>query len=308
MWKGTFGWDKYVEIVTWTMCNANCYFCFERNTPELDEIYEEYKQIKKTMIQWSNEWIKDISFSGWEITIYKQFFKLLELTRELWYENIVITTNWFKMSDESYANHVLSYLNKIELSTHTIDYKLGDEIFWKKWAWKKNIEALLNILKYQKNINPSLDFTIFTTLLKKNSSDILKTLDFFVKVWVKKVVLLYSIWWTDSYNIVKVSKLVEFIEKKYKWILDLRYSYIQPCVFSEEFLENWGWEKCFLNQERKEVLSNDPEWVTYFDNILFWNNIVTTDKCKKCKYYKKNCYWFWKKIYETGWYNSMNEM
>jgi hypothetical protein len=33
------------------------------------------------------------------------------------------------MSDESYANHVLSYLNKIELSTHTIDYKLGDEIF-----------------------------------------------------------------------------------------------------------------------------------------------------------------------------------
>jgi MoaA/NifB/PqqE/SkfB family radical SAM enzyme len=309
IWNKTFNSDNYVKIVTWTICNAKCYFCFERNDSRIwDNLFESYNKIVHTIIKWSKLWIKDIAFSWWEFTIYNYFFEALALAKDSWYNNISITTNWFEMADKEFAYKALSYLSHIEMSIHTLDNDKSDKIFWVESAGLRNSKALKNVLEFQRNVNPKLKFTVFTTLLKLNLSEIVKLLDSFVYLWVKKMVLLYSLGWKDSYNIVKVAKLLELIEKRYINKLELNFSYIQPCVFSKDFLERWWWDKCFMIRKRWKMLTNSPKWLDYVDKILFWDEMIVTDKCIKCEFYKKNCYWFWKNIYETGWYNTRFEM
>lgn len=293
-------WDRYINVVTWTNCNANCNFCFERDLPRINE---DISIIKKTLLDWINQWIYDVSFSWWEITIYEEVIDLLRFAKEIGYKNISLTTNWLKLANKDFANSLLQYIDNIEISIHSIDYNIWDKIMWVPGGLKRTLDALNNVMHYINSNNSRITITIMTVLVNENTLSILKTIEYFNKMGIKKLVLLYWIWGATTFSIESIAKIVEFITNKYKWKIDVRFSYIQPCVFSDKFLSEWNWNKWFFLANEEKLVSNDRAWILAMNKTLVLDKLITTSKCKSCEFYKKICFWFWKNIYDKAWYD-----
>lgn len=285
------GRKNTVEIVVGTVCNADCFFCFERDMPE---IHQSYEKILETLRRGRERWLDAVTFSWWEFTIYNKCLEVLEYTRQLGYKKVFLTTNAVALQDKEFAKKILPYFSTFEVSVHTFDESLGDEIFWKKWFWKANLDGFKNIIEYRNSTNPDLEVLALCVLLKKNIPTMGDWFKNLIRLWIKRVLLLYPVWWKNSISIESAARLCVAYNKAYWRYIEIGTQYIQPCLFPEEERKHRSNKKFFFIKKREGVISNDEERVIKFDELLFFDRIEKREKCNECSYYENTCYGFWK--------------
>jgi len=81
---------KRVDLKTGFICNNNCRFCVQADNKCKGN--RTFNELKKDLIE-SKKRCNGVVFTGGEVTIRKDFFKLVKLAKELGYETIQIQTN-----------------------------------------------------------------------------------------------------------------------------------------------------------------------------------------------------------------------
>lgn len=247
------GTSWFINI--WDICNAKCYFCFNKNWP----LFFSKEDIFSKIDWYVKEWIFDIRYWVGEFTMHPNFFDILEYWRGKWVKQF-IHTNGIKLAEPDFVEKLLElWINNINVSLHWIKSETCDKILWVKWSFKKTIKWIQNLKKYW--INTTISFVI----TNDNINEILWIYLFCIK---NKISLLkYSILsWNHSYNLDLVPSLLD-IQKHLMKVLSLNKN-----IKFEIKLLNIPY--CLVwNKEYKYIFENGD-----ISNSEFLSN------CEKCKH------------------------
>ena len=111
----------WLEIFLGYKCNYKCLFCFE-NKLRFHEKTNIVEDTMKLITDWYNLWKKFIIFSWGEPTLYKDLYLYVTFSKKIWYEKILIHTNWTQTCN-------FDYLLKLHKS------RLTGIIFSYHWYW-----------------------------------------------------------------------------------------------------------------------------------------------------------------------------
>ncbi len=277
---------REVSILLWTICNEKCYYCFQLN---YEKKWANYNDIIEALKKWINSWFDSVSFAGWEITLYPNIIDILNFAKSLGYKKIKITTNWFKFQDISFCEKILENVTDIEISLHSIKPDVWDRITRLPGSVNGTIKWIINILKLFWN---SKNITIMTILLKENISNISSLINFCIKLSINKIELIYPIWGAHSYDIYKISNIVNKLFELFSRKINIGTSYIQPCFLDKDEAQN----KVLLYDKniKNNIITNHYEGIILWEKYILDNLHPDKDKCWNCEFYNKTCYWFWK--------------
>lgn len=156
-------------------CNYNCSFCHkewcdgsEKELLNSDDYLYLYDMVKNTIpLHW-------VTLSWWEPLLKKNIENILHPLKEKW-AFLSMVTNWSLI--EKHIQEIW-YLDRINISLHTVQQDIYETIVWKN----NSVEKVMNNILLIKKIYPDLDVRINSTLLKSyfnnHASSIHNTLNF----------------------------------------------------------------------------------------------------------------------------------
>lgn len=279
--------DKQVDILIGLKCNQKCSFCFQEDESILskDSLPNLWNMLK-TLIKWKKSWYSRVNIAWGEATIYKELYPLLKISKELWYSQIKLITNWVKFKDYEYAFKILPFLDDIAISFHSSNPFIQDELTNMKWSYNFVLDAIENI----KKIKPNIQLINHTVITSKNFEDLEKHIEHIIKLWFVRIDLLNMMPNTSLNKDLFVSpsilapKIISIIEK-YNSKIKIEVCYTQPCFYKwyEKYISWFDYGRDFLSN-REDVLFS---W-----QKTLMNYKVVGKECMHCEYFN-DCRGFW---------------
>lgn len=171
----------HIQIEVTGNCNMNCEHCRAANEPRKFIKISEIEKILKFISKVKSENFR-IVLSGGEPFLHPQLIEILNLIKKYGIEQIAITTNASLIKNETLKKlNNLNFKNFIiQVSLDSIDEKIHDKFRKYPGAFKKCLNVLKEIKKYQ-NLVPSIRMTITPETLNQVENMI----DFAVEQGVK---------------------------------------------------------------------------------------------------------------------------
>lgn len=256
-----------IDIKLGYTCNNNCVFCAVKNHEQKDRIYEEYDELITKERKTNNI----ITITGGEVTIRKDFFKILSRAYNLGYK-INIQSNGRMFSNPQFTRDV-SFFNISEflISIHGHNEDIHESLTRTKGSFEETVSGIENLIEMENNV-------ITNTVLMKESIEYIKDLCILLKsLSVKKILLSYpDITGGSLQNIDKIPTLSE-TKEHIPEITDVCNKLdIQP-IFDNVPL-------CIMGKYSKYNANKSPVNLMLLDTTI--NNFIPNtiiNKCKQCK-------------------------
>lgn len=289
---------KRVDVKVWFACNNYCTFCVQwdkrnRFKPRtLDEIKD---ILKKEYLDWA----RYVVFTGWEPTVHPNLVEAVAYSKELWYKQIQIQSNWTNFDKLDYVQKLIqAWVTEFSPSIHWFNRETHDEQVKTPWAWDKVIKWLINLRKLNQNI------IINSVITQTNYKEIPELAALLIRLWVSQFqfAFVHILWSADKNKETVVPRKSEVIPYVHK-ALDLAKKARIP-VYTEAIpycLMQW-YEYAIAENIMPETRVHDAESVIESYADYRWNEWkAKREECKKCIKYKY-CEWPWKEYPEMyGW-------
>lgn len=222
---------KYIKIRLTNSCNAKCDMCWVIKR-KLD--YNKIENIKKSIIDFYKLGWEVVNFTWWEPTIYKWFWNLLILSKEL---NLIISvsTNWSTLWEIFFNNLYFEWKRLIDYIDISIDW------LYEKQDIRRNYKWLFKIIS--DNLKIIVDSWIFLhiniTIRKDNIWEMIEIFDYLKNIWVNSIS--FGMIASDPLN--DTSKLIpewKDIEKFY--LQDKEYIIKNTKNINLKFSPDFNWE------------------------------------------------------------------
>ena len=209
---------KSIRFILTKECIYNCAFCHKEGLKKEYETKISSDNIQYIYTLANNQFgITKVNLTGGEPLIRKDIIDIVKKLKNVG-ANITITTNGFYLDEyESLGG----YVDKINISMHTLNKENYEKINWKKGSYEK----VINNIKRIRTLYPTLDIVINMTLLNGiNSSidEIKKMLEFISSLKIKlKIIEIYPISSSEFVSITSAAKILEGLnfelkEKKFR--------------------------------------------------------------------------------------------
>ena len=138
---------KRADIKVWFACNNHCTFCVQ-----WDKRYK-YKprtldEIKSIILNEYNLWARSVVFTWWEPTVHPNLVEAVSYSKELWFIQIQIQSNWTNFDDIEYIKKLLNaWVTEFSPSIHWFKKETHDKQVWTPWAWDRVVRWLINLRK-----------------------------------------------------------------------------------------------------------------------------------------------------------------
>lgn len=289
---------KRVDVKVWFACNNHCTFCVQwdkryRFKPRtLDEIKD---ILKKEYLDWA----RYVVFTWGEPTVHPNLVEAVAYSKELWYKQIQIQSNWTNFDKMDYVLALIkAWVTEFSPSIHWFNRETHDKQVKTPWAWDKVIKWLINLRNLNQNI------IINSVITQTNYKEIPKLAALLIKLKVTQfqfafVHILGSADKNKETVVPRKSDVIPYVHKA----LDLAKEACIP-VYTEAipycFMQ--GYEYAIAENIMPETRVHDAEFVIDSYADYRWNEWkIKREECKKCIKYKY-CEWPWKEYPEMyGW-------
>lgn len=185
--------DKTLVVETGILCNNHCVFCYQNG----------YRRIKgmahlvdldtvKERISWgaANGYF-ELSLTGGEPTIRKDFFEILRYAKSVGYQHISVTTNGSKLCDAAFFKEsFMSGLDGIGVSLHGISSLVHDAVVQRDGAFAQAIRTIRNgAIAQQKLGGRRFRLNTFSVIHKNNVKDLPALTDMLAGLGVHLMIL-----------------------------------------------------------------------------------------------------------------------
>lgn len=299
-------------------CNFWCKMCYNSRKSWMENIWKQLNfdsQIKVLDIIW--KFWKTIVFTWWEPTLNKNIYELINHAKSLWL-NIILITNWSTLDKWKISLLQNKWVSKIQLSFHSRDEKIFDEITWTKNYYSIIKWNIINSLKIFWSDN------VFINIVpnKYPFDNVINTCTELSKIWIKNITVWIPVYsWSAKNNwilfsrkeILKIYELLCKLNEKLKINITL-WTSLPQCLFFWKSLKNslvklsswcsiwknaiaiwfdWGIKPCVeFNKSIGNILNDSFEDIRYWEDLnRFRNNYYVPEICKSCKSLRK-CRWW----------------
>lgn len=311
---------KHIEINIWKACNNKCIFCMSWNSRPIMLKLADFWYIKERLRKYIDEWYNSVWYLGWDISIHPRIIDIISYSKEIWFLDINIITNWMLFSNYDFAEKViLAGATRINFSIHSHIDNIEDYITKVPWWLQKKIKAIKNFQLLQKQWFLKSNLSMNLVLNKLNLENIVETLLFFSKkIWINDIRINF-IWLADSWWLIKNWKelsityleflpyLKQIIYISLKYNIRITFDTVPPCIFAkidknniQNIINNFLWEQFdIINKIEHVNIINEKEQFNWKEKK---KKILKTkfEKCKECKY-DEMCEWIWKEYNEIYW-------
>lgn len=305
---------KHVDLNIWLACNLKCTLCLSWQTKRRKKIYiyEKCEKIEQDIKNLKNQWFNSIWLLWWEWTTHPNFIKILNKCKQIWFQQIHIISNWIKFRNKKYIEQIIeNWITRISVSVHSHIDEIEEKLCWGiKWVLEKKILWLKNLVQLFKiwilKNAPTINFVVN----KKNYKQILNSISFFYKLWIKDFAIIFiTIEWLNQKNIVSLwLKYLDFkdyipkiIKLKKLLKLNLKLLWVPFCVSwisIDDYAQIWE----IIDKNKTKISSDDKDYSrdSLNQRKYFSNYMIKFKKCSDCELYQ-DCNWVWKRYIDFFW-------
>lgn len=289
---------KYIKIRLTNACNAKCDMCW---VIKRKQEYNNLEKIKKSILDFYKIGWEIVNFTGWEPTIYKWFWELLQYSKSLWLVTSV-STNWSTLWEDFFKKLYFENIKLIDYIDISIDWLYEKHDFRRNYKWLFQIIDL-NLEKLKEN---KIFVHINSTVRKDNILEIIEIFDYFksknidsISFWMitsspindttflipekKDILKFYKS--DKDYIISKKSNIkITFSPNFTSWDFEKFYNSIE----NKNFFLRVTWEKCSFINSKKEIRINEnwdispcceiddfPAWIWNINKTDLLNIIIS---------------------------------
>lgn len=307
---------KHIEINIWKACNNKCRFCMSSKSSPWDIKFVKLDILKEKIKWYAYNWYKSIWFLWWDISIHPNIIEIISYSKEIWFININIISNWMKFDDFELTNLIIqAWITRINFSIHSHIKKIEDYLTQVKWWLQKKLNAIDNFNYFYENwlLRDSLSINIVAN--KHNYKTIVETvLYFYLKKNINDIRINFIRLSDDvkeNWDDLKLSytELFSYLKKliyvSLKYNIRITFDTIPACIFYKidninykYLVKNFLWEDLDHISEINNINNNEQfNWQEKKKNLLK----IQFKQCEKCDY-KKSCQWVRKSYWEIYWW------
>ncbi len=283
------------DISLWNKCNNRCIMCTNPKDYSTSNPYGNYDlktQIKKIKLYikgkddvfYSNREKRDyINITGGEPTLHPHFMHLLKyISTKFTKIPITLLTNGRRFSDEEFTKKFSAITDErftVAISIHSYKPTVFDKITGIKNSYQQTLSGLINIMRYFKG-----SIEIRTVIHKLNIKDLKQTI-----LFIKDLMIAHKKWYHVLIH-YEIEGVGEENRKKIKLSLSDSVKVIEEIdesLLKASNIRLYHFPLCILN----------PKLRKYAWKTLAEEEVVFTEKCKKC-IFKKKCVGLMKRYYE----------
>lgn len=311
---------KHIEINIWKACNCKCVFCMSNSSGANMIRLAEFDYIKERLTEYIKEWYNSVWFLGWDISIHPRIIDIISLSKELWFRDINIITNWILFHKEDFARKIVeAWATRVNISIHSHLSEVEDKITQIPWWLLKKMKAIDNFNAIYKEWLLKSAISINIVVSRMNIASITDSLLYFYSnkwirdirinfVWLMDTIKLRDNWETVTITyteLITYLKNIIYISIKYK--LRITFDTIPACIFYKISKASWKnlvnkflWEQFdHIDQiEHVNVIDADEnfKWKDKKKNTLK----AKFETCNKCLY-NYTCEWVWSEYKMIYW-------
>ena len=234
-------------------CNKECSYCF-RSMNENDLSLEQIKDILYKLKECN---VTNITWSGGEFFLYKNYIEVLKLTKEIGFY-CSVATNGLLLTDDK-IKEFLPYVDKLNLSLDFLDDDLNEE----HSRGRGYLNIFTNLITKVKKIKPSILIKVTTIVLKQNYHSL-------EKFYETLLPLSINIWKIVNYCAIRNStddkaKLFKVSDKEFSKVAETYLNRVQNFivvveddkVFQHQYIISPSGKLCISKDDKEVVLVND---------------------------------------------------
>ncbi len=234
-------------------CNKECSYCF-RSMNENDLSLEQIKDILYKLKECN---VTNITWSGGEFFLYKNYIEVLKLTKEIGFY-CSVATNGLLLTDDK-IKEFLPYVDKLNLSLDFLDDDLNEE----HSRGRGYLNIFTNLITKVKKIKPSVLIKVTTIVLKQNYHSL-------EKFYETLLPLSINIWKIVNYCAIRNStddkaKLFKVSDKEFSKVAETYLNRVQNFivvveddkVFQHQYIISPSGKLCISKDDKEVVLVND---------------------------------------------------
>lgn len=283
-------------IYIWSLCNAECTFCIDKQTIWSKKI-KSIDYIKAKIDKFYTEWIVEcIIYEWWDFSIYPYIWEILEYWIKKWFVQ-TFQTNWILLSNIEFVRKLKFFnINIINFSLHSLKKEKYNRIMWTKW------KTLDKVIKWIFNCNKVwIDVNLNFVIIKDNIDEMINMYLLFTKLKINQISFIMYIpprtfsskdnrsltpnplhVWN---NLNKIFDLSNYYSKKWLKVLPkIKIHNIPFCLINNN---SNNIEISYFRRARRKIYTNNQKF--YF-----------SDKCKECIKYNQ-CSWITKYYVDVFW-------
>lgn len=162
-------------------CNFKCIMCDNwKREVKMDFSYEDI--LKFLLVLKKHYKCNYIRLHGQEPTMYDKLENVIWFAKKIWMK-VAIKTNAWLLSDRRLAVILNYWLDELYLSIDWPNEIIHDEIRWKKWSFKKNVDVIIK----SKKINKNLKIYVNSVVMKQNFKYLSEMIDFWSKYKLDRI-------------------------------------------------------------------------------------------------------------------------
>lgn len=169
-------------------CNLKCQKC--NYWKGIDIIEPSFEQISATLDQIGATSCKKLKFSGGEVVMRDDLYKIISYAKSKNIEKLSITTNGTLINAEKARQLIDSGLDQINISIDMAEEHSYDDLVGVDGAWKKTIGAFHAINEASKKMNRKISLVMQSVVCKENYSNLDSILQMAYDLNVRKLSLL----------------------------------------------------------------------------------------------------------------------
>lgn len=298
-------WKKTV-IFTWYACDNICRFCIDLNKRNINRTT---KEVLKDILIAKKQWTEILEIIGWEVTIRKDFFTIMQCIKSLNFAYVYLVTNWNKLSNKDFAKkfYDMNVLDSIVFSIHWSTPELHDMLTAVPWSYKKLLQWIKN---WQDLWFDNSKIWTNTAIEKWNFKDLLNLGKLIKEVkclWSSEFIFADPNQWgvNNEFEMLmpKISEAAPYMRELLDWGntngMIYRVRYVPLCYF-EEYIDN-NISEIKEIEIYSNVIHSAPDF--YNGNVVEGRKNtgrIKTKKCEWCKLFNK-CEGIWRTYYEKLW-------
>jgi len=276
---------KNIVFIPTDVCQNNCVYCLNKEPDKVrlfDDVLIRDSSLICKYIKIFSKYTNEMSLTGFEPTLYKDLFKIINFAVNNGMDFINFHTNGVVINEE-YIKRLLPYKKYLKVF---ISIPSAEEKIYNKITRSRNFDKVFEALKLLiKN-----DFMIFPNLVvcSLNYKNIENTVVILKDIGVKRVLFLYVDTINPDLN-VSYSESLPILEKVIGKYSDIKFQAfdIPPCILDDyPILKKIRLSKCPTNNELsigEKVCITKEQYSPIMCKTLL-------DICPKCLYYKnKKC-------------------
>ncbi|MFP4403594.1 MAG: radical SAM protein [Candidatus Woesearchaeota archaeon] len=273
---------RRVDIKTGFICNNNCVFCVQADNKCTGN--RTFEEIKNNLLDCKDR-CQMVTFTGGEVTIRKDFFKLINIAKKIGYQYIQIQSNGRMFYSLDFCKKaIVAGASEFALALHGYCANQHDSLTNAKGSFKQITMGIKNLRKLNSRV------VMNTVVVKDNYKDLEKIAKLFVELDVHQFQFAFvhamGNAWTNYEKVVpKMSEIMPYVKKG----LDVGISAnikvmteaIPLCMMKG--YENYIAEKII---PETEIRGKDFQNTNDFTAQRKTDGKIKFSQCKECRYYE----------------------